>query len=86
MGGASLTKILVPLNNCPLISFAALFASFAFASVTIAIQRYNCNVNQTACTKCVVQNLLCRLRSSCLQPDVNSVVSANKHKINGLNS
>ena len=48
-GGASIIEILRPLNNCPLISFAALFASFAFARVTIATQsqRYNFNVNKS---------------------------------------
>ena len=47
-GGASMTEILRPLNNCPLISFAALFSSFAFARVTIATQsqRYHFNVNK----------------------------------------
>ena len=44
-----MTEILRPLNNCPLISFAALFASFALARVTIqvATRRYNLNVNKS---------------------------------------
>ena len=48
-GGASMTEIPRPLNNCSLISFAALFASLAFARVTIqvATQRYNLNINKS---------------------------------------